>query len=116
MRGNGVAVYGRGAKGRLDGCEVWANAEGGVWVAGGGNPSIAGCIIRDHAGVWGGHGSGCGVYARASAAGVTVAPDCVFARNAGGDVVRAGASGDSKAGSKEGTPDGGSGGGSEGSD
>ena len=51
---------------------------------------MVGCTIRDH-GVGGDvikKRSGCGVYVHADAYGRTVVgADCVFARNAGGDVV-----------------------------
>ena len=68
-------------KGRLERCELAANADGGVWVGAGGDPTLAACVLRDHV--------------AAQAAGVVVSPgcsatvgaDCVFARNAGGDVV-----------------------------
>ena len=69
------------AKGRLEGCEIWGNArEGGVRVEDGGRPTLAGCTIRDH--------DGRGVFVnRFTAGAVTVEADCVFARNAGGNIV-----------------------------
>ena len=75
------------AKGRLEGCELWGNGRGGILVSDGGDLSLVGCSIRDHA-ILGG-GSGYGVYVRSSAAGrAMVGADCAFANNAGGDVVR----------------------------
>ena len=73
------------ARGRLERCELWGNANGGVYVWGGGDPTLAACILRDHAAgqyAW----SGCGVYVEDGK--VTVGADCVFARNVRGDVVR----------------------------
>ena len=58
----------------------------------GGDPTLAGCTIRDHA--LRDHadyfeGSGNGIFVSNSAAGMaSVGDDCVFARNAEGDVVR----------------------------
>ena len=50
----------------------------------GGDPTLSGCTLRDHA-----RGEAAGVFVRSNAAGkATVGADCVFARNAGGDVVR----------------------------
>ena len=67
----------------MERCELWRNAKRGVTVFGGGNPhlTLAACTLRDHAA-----GNACGVYlwTRSSA---TVEADCVFARNAGGNVV-----------------------------
>ena len=72
-------------RGRMERCELWGNADGGVWVGGGSDPSLAMCTLRDHAA-----GVACGVYVHSTAAGkATVGADCVFARNAGGDVARA---------------------------
>ena len=49
-----------------------------------GNPTLVGCTIRDHV-----EGNATGVFVRSSAHGrATVAADCVFARNAKGDLVR----------------------------
>ena len=73
-------------KGCLERCELWGNANGGVRVQEEGDPTLAACIIRDHSA-----GSAIGVIVRADAAGkATIGSDCVFARNAGGDVVREG--------------------------
>ena len=69
-------------RGRLQNCELWGNAGGGVYVQSNGNPTLAACTLRDHSV----HGA-CGVHVAAGSA-ATVGPDCVFARNAGGDVVR----------------------------
>ena len=73
------------ARGRLERCELWGNAELGVFVLGGGDPTLAACTLRDHA-----TGVAAGVCVAPSAAGgATVGADCVFARNTGGDVLRA---------------------------
>ena len=55
----------------------------------GGDPTLTGCILRDHAYEEDGErGCGCGVYVASSAYGtVTVGADCVFARNDEGDIV-----------------------------
>ena len=72
------------ARGRLERCELWGNADGGVVVRGGGDPTLIACTVRDHVA-----GKATGVYVSSSAAGrVTVGADCVFARNAGGRIVR----------------------------
>ena len=71
-----------GTKGRFEGCELWGNACGGVLVCEGADPTLARCTIRDHA-----KGRAAGVWVEAGG-NVTVGADCVFARNAGGDVVR----------------------------
>ena len=74
------------AGGRLECCELWGNVRGGVWVQGAGDPTIFACIVRDHA------KGGCayGVFVDSASKGkATVGADCVFARNAKGDVVRA---------------------------
>ena len=78
------------ARGRLERCELWGNANGGVVVQAGGDPTLAACTLRDHAS-GGNPYSGCGVYvfADASKGKATVGADCFFARNAKGDVVRA---------------------------
>ena len=73
------------AQGRLERCELWGNAEGGVYLEWGGDPTLAACTLRDHAaGIY-----AAGVYVDESAAGkATIGADCVFSRNARGDVVR----------------------------
>ena len=49
---------------------------------------MVGCTIRDHGAAWAGR-CNCGVYVAADAAGkATIGADCVFTRNAKGDVVR----------------------------
>ena len=70
-------------RGRLERCELWGNAGGGVYVLAESDPTLAACIIRDHAA-----GRAAGVYVDAFSK-ATVGADCVFARNAKGDVVRA---------------------------
>ena len=76
-----VTSHGRG---RLERCELWGNADGGVYVQMDGDLILATCTLRDHVA-----GRAAGVYVSSTAAGrVTVGADCVFARNDGGDVVR----------------------------
>ena len=55
-----------------------------------GDPTLATCTIRDHAlSLRFKDGTGCGVLVQPSAEGrATIGADCVFARNAGGDVMR----------------------------
>ena len=82
-----VQVYGSKTLGRLEDCEVWNNARGGIHVSRG-NPTIIGCTIRDHVGA-----AACGLFLAAEVYGygvgnATVGAGNVFARNAGGDVVR----------------------------
>ena len=74
----------KSGKGRLEHCELWGNADCGVWVQQEGDPSLAACTIRDHAA-----GRACGVYVLTCASGkATIGADCVFTRNEKGDVVR----------------------------
>ena len=69
----------------MEHCELWGNADCGVWVQQESDPILSNCIIRDHSA-----GESCGVYVTASAKGnAAIGAGCVFARNAGGDVVRA---------------------------
>ena len=79
-KGPGVGIL--NARGRLESCELWGNGWGGVCVFEGGDPTLAACTLRDHA-----TGRAAGVYVEAGAQ-ATVGADCVFARNARGDVVR----------------------------
>ena len=80
-RGCGVRSY--DGAGRLERCELWGNATGGVLVRyEGAGPTLAACTIRDHA-----VDRAAGVHVEAGCH-ATVGADCVFARNAGGDVVR----------------------------
>ena len=84
-----MVVCNRGTKCRLEGSEIWANFGSGVIVADRGDPTLAGCTIRDHVGGGPWISRCCGVRVASDAAGMaTVGADCVFARNAGGDVVR----------------------------
>ena len=73
------------AKGRLEGCQIYANDSGGVCAENGGDSILVACTIRDHT-----KGEGAyGVYVASNAAGrVTVGADCVFSGNAMGDVFR----------------------------
>ena len=81
--GDGVVVA-RGARPRLEGCELFCNADGGIYVHEGGDPILSANIIRDHEGTL-----GMGVLVAADAAGLcTVLPDNVFLRNRGGNIVR----------------------------
>ena len=83
-----MVARGVNTKGRLERREIWSNEEGpGVHVKGGGDPTLVGCIIRDHRKSER-EGSGCGLYVRTDAAGKATATGCVFVRNAGGDIVR----------------------------
>ena len=73
-----------GAKGRLERCELWGNADGGVVVVNTGGPTLTSCTIRDHVA-----GRAVGVWVDATArGGATGLLDCIFARNARGDVLR----------------------------
>ena len=79
------------ARGYLERCELWGNANGGVYVTSGGDPTLAACTLRDHTA-----GLAAGVYVAFESdrpCKATVGADCVFARNAKGDVVRRAASG-----------------------
>ena len=77
-------VVGWGGRGRLERCELWGNANGGVYVRAEGDPTLTACTLRDHSA-----GVAAGVYVRSDARGLaTIGADCVFARNAKGDVVR----------------------------
>ena len=85
----------RNGRGRLERCELWGNEDASVVVQSGDDPTLAACTVRDHvhrrAGrrVGGYPWSGCGVYVWDDAEGkATVGADCVFERNARGDVVR----------------------------
>ena len=79
-----MRVFGGGATGRLEGCVIAGNADCGVKVEKGGDPTLVGCTLRDHAA--GGAG---GLYVAADARGkASVGARNVFLRNAGGDVVR----------------------------
>ena len=82
IRDNNRGVYVWGAGARLERCALFRNADGGVVVDENGRPIFAGCTIRDHAA-----GRAVGVYVEAGGD-ATVGADCVFARNAGGDVLR----------------------------
>ena len=83
---SGVCVFGSNARGRLERCELWGNANCGVRVFRGGDPLLVACTIRDHI-----KGRACGVLVENDALGKTpVGADCVFARNAKGDVTREG--------------------------
>ena len=74
-----------GARGLLEDSELWANGDGGVRVARGGDPTLIRCSLHDHVA-----GEACGVQVSSSARGkATVGEDCVFLRNTKGDVVRA---------------------------
>ena len=73
-----------GGRGRLERCELWGNGDGGVVVDMKGDPLLAACTLRDHVA-----GKATGVYVHRSAAGkAMIGADCIFARNAGGDIVR----------------------------
>ena len=86
--GAGLVISGVGTKGRLEDCEVWGNSICGLYVMEEGDPTLARCTVRDHAGRGDEEGSGCGVYVDPTARGnATVGADCVFARNAKGGLV-----------------------------
>ena len=76
-----VCGSGDGASGRLEGTEVSGNADCGLRISAG-EPALVGCTLRDHAA-----GKAAGVYVGGSARGAATA-GLIFARNAGGDVVR----------------------------
>ena len=78
-KSNGAYFY--NTRPRLERCELWGNAGMGVYVEGGGDLTLDGCTIRDHARI--------GLYVEADSH-ATVGAECVFARNAGGDVMRRG--------------------------
>ena len=77
-----MAVWKKG-RGRLERCELWGNADGGVYVSSGGEPTLGACTLRDHVA-----GCAAGLFVQSKSYGkVTVGADCVFARNLrGGDV------------------------------
>ena len=80
--GDGVGALVDGAKGRFERCEIAGNASHGVGVKNGGDPTLVGCTIRDHA-------DGAGLRVSADARGkAKVGARNDFLRNAGGDVVR----------------------------
>ena len=91
--GCGVDVSGSRTVCRIEGCEIWRNSDGGIFVSRAGDPLLIGNTIRDHA-----RGndddvlmasSGIGLFVIGDSVGLaTVRPDNVFARNEGGDVVR----------------------------
>ena len=80
------AVVVTNARGRLEHCTLWGNADGGLAVAERGDPTLAACVFRDHcAGQF-----AYGLFVDATArGGTTVGAGCVFLRNAKGGVVRA---------------------------
>ena len=79
-----MIVSDAGTKGRLEGCEIAGNANCGVLVQDGGDPTLVGCTIRDHAA-----GGAAGVYVSSSARGkAALGAGNVFACNESGDVVR----------------------------
>ena len=74
---------------RPERCELWGYTRGRVVVQSSGDPTLAACTLRDHPAGSEAY-SGCGVYVKADSKGkATVGADCVFARNAMGNVVRA---------------------------
>ena len=86
--GSGLAITGAGTKGRLEDCEVWGNSICGLYVMEEGDPTLARCTVRDHAGRGDEECIGCGVFVAESSRGMAaVGADCIFTRNAGGDVV-----------------------------
>ena len=77
-----MRIVGENAKGRLEGCEIAGNGGIGVFTKEGGDPTLVGCTIRDHA-------DGAGLLVEADARGkAKVGARNAFARNAWGDVVR----------------------------
>ena len=68
---------------------MWGNTTAGIEVRDGGNPTLQNLTIRDHSRTTQA-GGGCGVliYADVPSGKATIGAGCVFARNAGGDVVR----------------------------
>ena len=79
----------RDARVRLEGCDIGDNGIGGVLVTNEGDPTLVGCTLRGHPERGNKPSSGSGVYVHSSARGrATVGADCVFANNAGANVVR----------------------------
>ena len=79
-----MLVSGAGSKGRLEGCEIAGNANCGVYVQNGGDPTLVGCNIHDHAA-----GEAAGVFVTSTARGkAALGAGNVFSRNVAGDVVR----------------------------
>ena len=73
------------SRGRLERCELWGNADGGVFVHTGGDPTLSASTFRDHV-----EGVAAGVYVAPDSRGkATIGSGCFFARNAKGGVVRA---------------------------
>ena len=88
-KATGVHIFQINTVCRLEGSEIWGN-RCGVCVRDGAETVLVGNAIRDHArGNEDDQFSGAGLFVASDAAGcATVSPDNVFARNAGGDVVR----------------------------
>ena len=72
-------------KGRVERCSIWGNHLGGVWAQQQGDPTVVGCVIRDH--TWGDWAFGIHVDFSSHRL-ATIGVDCVFARNVSGDLVR----------------------------
>ena len=80
----GASIIGPDTKGRFEGCDFWSNADGGAFVQLGADPIFLACTFRDHL-----TGKACGIVVDHNARGkTTVGADCIFERNAGGDVKR----------------------------
>ena len=75
-------IVDQGGSGLMERCELWRNAQGGVQVWGGGEITLDACTFRNHTA-----GGACGVHVRDGGT-MEVEADCIFANNAGGDVVR----------------------------
>ena len=69
-----------GGRARLERCDIWSNGNDGVCVENGGDAELVACTIRDHPTGWGVRVD--------SDSRATVGQDCVFDRNAKGDIIR----------------------------
>ena len=81
---SGVVVAHAGTRGRLEGCVIAGNGNGGVSVQELAHPTVIGCQIHDHA-----TGNAAGVVVHATARGMAaLGAGNVMFRNLMGDVVR----------------------------
>ena len=85
-----MVVGGPGTKGWLENLELFGNKGGGVLAWAGGNPTLSGCILRDHnIHATQQKGTGMGLCVAASSRDqATVGPGNVFTDNRAGNIVR----------------------------